>query len=51
MTFILFGTAIGVPVATIEVNSREDIQLLDDRFELHEVKEVEVEDEIHFTTE
>ena len=48
MKLTLFGKELGAPVAEIEVEKKEDVTLLDNRFELLEVKEVVAEDTVNF---
>lgn len=48
MKLTLFGKELGAPVAEIEVEKKEDVTLLDNRFELLEIKEVVVEDTVRF---
>lgn len=46
MKLTLFGKELGAPVAEIEVEKKEDVTLLDNRFELLEIHSVEAEDTI-----
>lgn len=48
MKLTLFGKELGAPVAEIEVEKKEDVTLLDNRFELLEIKEVVAEDTVRF---
>lgn len=48
MRLTLFGKELGAPVAEIEVEKKEDVTLLDNRFELLEIKEVVAEDTVRF---
>lgn len=48
MKLTLFGKELGAPVAEIEVEKKEDVRLLDNRFELLEIKEVVAEDTVRF---
>lgn len=48
MKLTLFGKELGAPVAEIEVEKKEDVILLDNRFELLEIKEVVAEDTVRF---
>lgn len=51
MRLTLFGKELGAPVAEIEVEKKEDVTLLDNRFELLEIKEIEAEDTILLMSE
>ena len=49
MTAVIWGKELGIAVAEIEVNSLEDITLLDDKFEVSELTgTVEAVDTIKF---
>ena len=48
MKLTLFGKELSAPIAEIEVEKKEDVTLLDNRFELLEIKEIVAEETIRF---